>query len=320
MLDVLMKIEEIGIVPVVKINRASDAVPLAKALCDGGLPCAEVTFRTDAAADAIRAMTEAFPEMLVGAGTVLTTAQADAAMAAGAKFLVSPGLNPAVVKYCVEKGYPITPGCANPSDIEQALALGLDVVKFFPAEAAGGLPMIKAMSAPYGNLKFMPTGGINANNLKTYLDFPKILACGGSWMVKPEMIDSGDFDGIRKLTQQAVETMLGFELLHIGINCTDPAEAAEAAHTFQSLFGLAVTEGTGSYFNGTAIEVMKTPGPGVHGHIAIGANYVDRAVAYLQRRGVEFDWDSALYDAKNKLKFIYLRQPVAGFAIHLKQK
>ena len=138
MLDVLKKIEEIGIVPVVKINRASDAVPLAKALCDGGLPCAEVTFRTDAAADAIRAMTEAFPEMLVGAGTVLTTAQADAAMAAGAKFLVSPGLNPAVVKYCVEKGYPITPGCANPSDIEQALALGLDVVKFFPAKQPAG--------------------------------------------------------------------------------------------------------------------------------------------------------------------------------------
>lgn len=320
MLDVLKKVEEIGIVPVVKINRASDAVPLAKALCEGGLPCAEVTFRTAAAADAIRAMTEAFPEMLVGAGTVLTTEQADAAIAAGAKFLVSPGLNPAVVRYCVEKGYPITPGCANPSDIEQALALGLDVVKFFPAEAAGGLPMIKAMSAPYGGLKFMPTGGINASNLKSYLDFPKILACGGSWMVKPEMIDAGDFDGIRKLTQQAVETMLGFELLHVGINCTDEQEAAATAHTFESLFGMTAKEGTGSYFNSTTIEVMKFVGRGTHGHIAIGTNYMNRAVAYLQRRGVELDWDSAVYDEKKQLNLIYLKNSVSGFGIHLKQK
>lgn len=320
MLDVLKKVEEIGIVPVVKINRASDAVPLAKALCEGGLPCAEVTFRTAAAADAIRAMTEAFPEMLVGAGTVLTTEQADAAIAAGAKFLVSPGLNPAVVRYCVEKGYPITPGCANPSDIEQALALGLDVVKFFPAEAAGGLPMIKAMSAPYGGLKFMPTGGINASNLKSYLDFPKILACGGSWMVKPEMIDAGDFDGIRKLTQQAVETMLGFELLHVGINCADEQEAAATAHTFESLFGMTAKEGTGSYFNSTTIEVMKFVGRGTHGHIAIGTNYMNRAVAYLQRRGVELDWNSAVYDEKKQLNLIYLKNSVSGFGIHLKQK
>ena len=320
MLDVLKKVEEIGIVPVVKINRASDAVPLAKALCEGGLPCAEVTFRTAAAADAIRAMTEAFPEMLVGAGTVLTTEQADAAIAAGAKFLVSPGLNPAVVRYCVEKGYPITPGCANPSDIDQALARGRDVVKFFPAEAAGGLPMIKAMSAPYGGLKFMPTGGINASNLKSYLDFPKILACGGSWMVKPEMIDAGDFDGIRILTQQAVETMLGFELLHVGINCADEQEAAATAHTFESLFGMTAKEGTGSYFNSTTIEVMKFVGRGTHGHIAIGTNYMNRAVAYLQRRGVELDWDSAVYDEKKQLNLIYLKNSVSGFGIHLKQK
>lgn len=320
MLDVLKKIQEIGIVPVVKINRAEDAVPLAKALCEGGLPCAEVTFRTACAAEAIKAMTEAFPEMLVGAGTVLTTEQADAAMNAGAKFLVSPGLNPAIVKYCVEKGYPITPGCANPSDVEQALSFGLEVVKFFPAEAAGGLPMIKAMSAPYGNLKFMPTGGIDANNLKSYLDFNKIIACGGSWMVKADMIDAGDFDGIRKLTQKAVEAMLGFELLHVGINSENDAQAGATAATFASLFGMTAQEGAGSYFNGTAIEVMKTVGPGTFGHLAIGTNYMDRAVAYLQRRGVEFNWESAQYDAKKKLVLIYLKDQIGGFAVHLKQK
>ena len=317
--DILKQIESIGIVPVVKINRATAAVPLAQALCDGGLPCAEVTFRTDAAAEAIRAMTAAFPDMLVGAGTVLTTQQADDAIAAGAKFIVSPGLNPKVVSHCVSRGYPITPGVATPSEIEQALALGLDVVKFFPAEAAGGLPMIKAMSAPYGKLKFMPTGGINANNLRSYLEFPKIIACGGSWMVKSDLLDTGDFDAIRDLTRQAVETMLGFRLLHVGINCDDPTHAADVADTFQSLFGFAATEGRGSFFNGDAIEVMKTPGPGVHGHIAIGTPFVSRAVAYLQRRGVAFDWDSALYDGAQQLKFIYLAQPVAGFAIHLKQ-
>ena len=147
--EVLEKIQEIGIVPVVVLDDAKDAAPLAKALMDGGLSCAEVTFRTDAAEESIRIMSEQFPDMLVGAGTVLTTDQVDRAVAAGAKFIVSPGLNPRIVKYCVEKGILITPGCSNPSDIEQALENGLEVVKFFPAEAAGGLPMIKAMAAPY---------------------------------------------------------------------------------------------------------------------------------------------------------------------------
>ena len=153
--EVLKKIEEIGIVPVVVLNDPKDAEPLGQALCDGGLPCAEVTFRTSAAAESIRIMSEKFPEMLVGAGTVLTTEQVDQAVEAGAKFIVSPGLNPRVVKYCVEKGIPVTPGCANPSDVEQAIECGLDVVKFFPAEQAGGLAYIKAIAAPYVGMKFI---------------------------------------------------------------------------------------------------------------------------------------------------------------------
>lgn len=320
MQEVLKQIEAIGIVPVVKIDRAEDAVPLAQALCDGGLPCAEVTFRTAAAADAIKAMTDAFPNMLVGAGTVLTTEQADAAMAAGAKFLVSPGLNPAVVKYCVEKGYPMTPGCANPSDIEQALALGLDVVKFFPAEAAGGLAMIKAMSAPYGSLKFMPTGGINAANLNTYLDFPKILACGGSWMVNADMINAGDFEGIRALTRQAVEQMLGFTIAHIGINCNGADDARAVSGSFASLFGFEAKEGNSSIFAGTGVEVMKSNGLGAKGHIAVRTNYLNRAIAYLERQGVRFNADSAKFNAKGKMVAIYLEQEIGGFAVHLVQK
>lgn len=203
--EILEQIHELGIVPVVVLNDAKDAAPLAKALCDGGLPCAEVTFRTAAAEASIRIMTEQFPEMLVGAGTVLTKDQVDRAVSAGAKFIVSPGLNPEIVKYCVDKGILITPGCANPSDVEQALAYGLDVVKFFPAEPAGGLKMIKAMAAPYVGVKFMPTGGINQNNVREYLAYDRILACGGSWMVKGELVDAGEFDKIEELTREAVE-------------------------------------------------------------------------------------------------------------------
>lgn len=203
--EVLAKIQEIGIVPVVVLNDAKDAAPLAKALCEGGLPCAEVTFRTDAAEESIRIMSEQFPDMLVGAGTVLTTEQVDRAVAAGAKFIVSPGLNPRIVKYCVEKGILITPGCCNPSDVEQALENGLKVVKFFPAEPAGGLKMIKAMAAPYVGVKFMPTGGINQNNVRDYLAYDRIIACGGSWMVKGDLIDAGDFEKIKELTKEAVE-------------------------------------------------------------------------------------------------------------------
>ena len=202
---ILKQIEETGIVPVVVLNDAKDAEPLAQALCDGGLPCAEVTFRTDAAEESIGIMTEKFPDMLIGAGTVLTTEQVDRAVAAGAEFIVSPGLNPKVVKYCVDKGILIIPGCANPSDVEQAIEYGLEAVKFFPAEQAGGLAYIKAIAAPYVSMKFMPTGGINPDNVKAYLAYDRILACGGSWMVKSGFINAGEFDKIKAMVKEAVE-------------------------------------------------------------------------------------------------------------------
>ena len=302
---------KIGIVPVIALDDAKDAEPLAKALCEGGLPCAEVTFRTAAAEESIRIMAEKFPEMLVGAGTVLTTEQVDKAVNAGAKFIVSPGLNPKVVAYCVSKNIPIVPGCANPSDIEQAIELGLDVVKFFPAEAAGGLNMIKAMSAPYTSVKFMPTGGINANNLIDYLNFGKIVACGGSWMVSKDMVAAGEFDKIAKLTNEAVTKMLGFELKHIGINENDEASASSDADK---------KAGNSSIFAGTAIELMKAPYLGKNGHIAIGTNYIERAVYHLEKRGAEFDYDTAKRDAKGVLKAIYLKGEIGGFAVHLVQK
>ena len=202
--ELLRKFQELGIVPVVVLDNAKDAEPLAKALCDGGLPCAEVTFRTDAAEESIRIMAQKFPNMLVGAGTVLTIDQVDRAVAAGAKFIVSPGLNPKVVKYCVEKNIPITPGVQTPSEIEQALEFGLDVVKFFPAEPAGGLKMIKALAGPYVNLKFIPTGGISTKNAPEYLGYDKILAVGGSWVASKDLINAGKFDEIAKITRESV--------------------------------------------------------------------------------------------------------------------
>ena len=194
-----------AVVPVVVLDDAEDAAPLAEALVKGGLPCAEVTFRTEAAEESIRIMSEKYPEMLVGAGTVLTTEQVDRAVATGAKFIVSPGFDPEIVDYCMEKNIPVFPGCVSPSEVAQAVKRGLKVVKFFPAEQAGGLAMLKAMAAPYTMLKFMPTGGINTKNLKEYLGFSKIICCGGSWMVKGDMIKNKEFDKITEMTKEAVE-------------------------------------------------------------------------------------------------------------------
>ena len=196
---------EFGVVPVVVLEEAKDALPLAKALVEGGLPCAEVTFRTEAAEESIRLMSEKYPEMLVGAGTVLTTKQVDRAAAAGAKFIVSPGFDPEIVDYCLEKKIPVFPGCITPSEVAQAVKRGLEVVKFFPAEQFGGVSTIKAMAAPYVGLKFMPTGGVNAKNLESYLSCDKIIACGGSWMVKGDLVKAGKFDEIKAMTEEAVK-------------------------------------------------------------------------------------------------------------------
>ena len=318
--EVLTKIGKIGIVPVVALDRAEDALPLGKALMIGGIPCAEVTFRTAAAKESISIMTSNFPDMLVGAGTVLTCKQVDEAVAAGAKFIVSPGLNPEVVKYCVDKGIPVTPGVATPSEVEQAIGLGLDVVKFFPAEAAGGLPMIKAMSAPYTSMKFMPTGGINKDNIATYLAFNKVLACGGSFMVDKKLIAAGRFDEVTRLSREAVDAVLGFSLAHIGVNCETESEALEDADRFDLLFGFTKKDGNSSVFAGTVAEFMKTPYLGAKGHIAIGSTNVERAVFHLTLRGAKFDEDTAKYDPTGKLKAIYMTDEISGFAVHLVQK
>ena len=316
----LEQLECTGIVPVIKLENTADAVHLAKALYDGGIRCAEVTFRAAGADKVISDMVKAYPDMLVGAGTVLTIDQCDRAIESGAKFCVAPGLNPKIVEHCLKKGVPFTPGVANGSQIEQAMELGLDFVKFFPAEQAGGLPYIKAISAPYASMKFMPTGGVNENYLNTYLAFKKIVCCGGSWIVPDKLVRAGKWDEITALCRSAVKKMLGFEIAHVGINCENESEAGDVSSKFMNMFGWEQKVGNSSIFAGSLIECMKSPFRGANGHIAVSCNNVRRAVYQLGNQGVRFDMSTAKYDADGRMTVVYLDDEIGGFAVHLVEK
>ncbi len=318
--EILQTISRIGIVPVIAIEDADKAVPLARALAEGGLPAAEVTFRTAAGEEAIRRIAAEVPDVLVGAGTVLTKEQVDRALDAGAKFIVSPGFNPEIVKYGISKGALMLPGTATGGEMEQAMALGLEVVKFFPAEQNGGVEKLKALAGPYRNLRWMPTGGVNTKNMLDYLSFDQIVACGGTWMVKKDLIEGERWEEITRICKDAVKTMLGFTLHHVGFNCANEQEAQETAQTLCAIFGLEYKAGNSSIFAGKAVECMKQPYLGKNGHIAIGTNSVDRAVYHLSRRGVAFDESTRKTDAKGKTTTIYLKNELSGFAIHLVQK
>ena len=316
--EILEKIGEFGLVPVVKIEKAEDALSLGKALVEGDLPVAEITFRTGAAEEAIRILTGELPELLVGAGTVLSVDQAQKAVSAGARFIVSPGFNPKVVDYCVENGIPVTPGINSPTQIEMALDRGLEVVKFFPAEASGGLALLKAMAAPYSGLQFIPTGGIDQNNLMAYLSNSRVHACGGSWMVKTDLIASGSFDEITRITKNAVSTMLGFAVAHLGIHEEGRDRASAAATFLSNLFFFSVDEKTASIFAGQNLEIAYSPFPGRKGHIAISTNHMQRAVAYLKRKGISILPETAK-EKDGKLTAVYIDGQVSGFAVHLIQ-
>ena len=317
--ELLTAIHDIGIVPVIAIDDAKKAVPLAKALVEGGLPAAEITFRTDAAEEAIKAIVAEVPQMLVGAGTVLTKDQADRAISAGVRFIVSPGFNPVITEYVLQKGVCMLPGTATAGEMEQAMMMGLTAVKFFPAEQNGGVAKLKALAGPYRTLKWMPTGGINTGNLSDYMSFPQILACGGTWMVKKDLIENERWDEITAICKSAVKTMLGFELAHIGINSSDNEEAVRTAGSLCSLFGLENRPGNSSIFAGDGFEVMKSAGKGRNGHIAIATYDVDRAVYHLKRSGATFDESTRIKDNRGT-KVIYLKDEIGGFAIHLTRK
>ena len=317
--EVLEKIGELGIVPVIKIDDSKDALPLGKALVEGDLPIAEITFRTTAAEESIKTLANELPDMLVGAGTVLTIEQAKKAIAAGARFIVSPGFNSKIVDYCLENNIVVTPGVNSPTQVELALEKGLEIVKFFPAEASGGLAFLKAISAPYSDIKFIPTGGVSPINLLSYLSHPSVYACGGSWMVKSDFISSGNFQQITVLAKEAVSIMLGFQLVHLGINENSTEEALKSAKQLSRAFNYPVKEGNSSIFVGESFELMKKKYLGKHGHIAIATNNIQRAIAYLSRKGIN-TLKETTKESDGKLKAIYLNLDVSGFAIHLLQK
>ncbi len=315
--DICKRIHDIGIVPVIALDSVEDAAPLAKALCAGGLPVAEVTYRTAAAHDAMIEMRKACPEMIIGAGTVLNREQVDSAIDAGAEFIVSPGTNPDTIAYCIEKGIPILPGTSNAADLEVCMHYGLEVVKFFPAEQLGGIKMIKALAAPYNKLKFMPTGGVKEANVNDYLNDPVILACGGTWMIDKEALKNKDFKKIEELTRGAVKAMLGIRIKHIGIN-EESGNGEDLARQFAAFFGGNVRETSKGWFGSELVEIMnESKKRGRHGHIGVQTNNVDRAKRYYESLGYEFDEASADYDDKGNLKLIYFKEEIGGFAIHL---
>jgi len=315
MTDIFKKIFQVGLVPVIKIDDAAQAVALGKALLAGGIPIAEVTFRTNAAEAAIRALSAELPDLMVGAGTVINRDLAQKAIAAGARFIVSPGFNPSTVDYCLERNIPILPGANTPTLIEAALEKGLDTFKFFPAEASGGMTMINALSGPFANVKFVPTGGIDTANLASYAKSDAVLAIGGSWMVKSDLIQQGRWEDISNLCREAVTAVQGFSFAHLGINQADEAQAQNTAETLAA-FGFALKPGNSSIFAGPSFEVMKTPFRGEHGHIAIKCFNVERSVAYLSQFGFHGVPETAKTE-KGHLKTLYLDKRIGGFAVHL---
>ena len=298
--DTLTQVSRIGIIPVIAIGRADRAVPLARALSRGGLPAAEVTFRTAAGEEAIRRIAAECPDVLVGAGTILNVEQCDRALAAGARFIVSPGYNQELVDHCREKHVPVLPGCVNASDLIRASNSGLKTVKFFPAEASGGLTALKALAPVFPGLTFMPTGGVNTENLTAYLDYDRIIACGGTWMVKQNLIEGERWEEITGICREAVRNMLGLHLCGLGIDGTDGAEAEQTAGVFASLFGLDVRT-----------ECGGCPS------LTVGTRDVDRAVYHLSRQGIRFEESTRSTDGLGRTDRIELTSRLGGFAVRL---
>jgi len=317
-MDLLEQISLAGLVSIIKVEKAEDAVPLCNALVAGGLPTAEITFRTSAAAEAIALVKQNVKECMLGAGTVLTVEQAKEAVDAGAAYILTPGFNPKVVEYCVTNNIPILPGCGCGGDVEAAIEFGLKAVKIFPAEALGGLKFIKALSGPYNKMKFVPTGGVNEDNMNAYLAQSCVLAVGGSWIAPADLIKAGEFDKIKNIASESVKRMLGFELKHIGINNPNAEDAMKGAKMLAAITGLPINESAGGAMVGSEYEFIKGVKAGTHGHIAIGTNNITRAMWHLNRRG--FELEQPLLNAAGKVNAVYLKDEICGFAVHLLQK
>ena len=318
-MDALKTMAESGIVPVVVLDDAKDAVPTARALLAGGIRVMEITFRTAAAEESIRNVARECPEILVGAGTVITLEQCRAAVNAGARFIVAPGYDEEVVSWCVEHSIPVTPGCVTPTEIMAAMKHGLKVVKFFPANVYGGLKAMKSLSAPFGGIKFIPTGGVSDENSGEFAAAPFIHAVGGSWICPKAEIAQGNFEKITQLCANARAAYLGYEVAHVGVNTESEEASMAVCEALKRAFSFAVKPGNSSNFVSGWMEIMKSPFLGAHGHIAIRTNNMICAIADLERRGFAVDMETAKYKS-GKLLSVYLRQEIGGFALHLLAK
>ncbi|MFA5015450.1 MAG: bifunctional 4-hydroxy-2-oxoglutarate aldolase/2-dehydro-3-deoxy-phosphogluconate aldolase [Actinomycetota bacterium] len=317
--NVLERIGNMGLVPVVVIDDENLAVPTAKALIDGGLEIMEITMRTEQGILAIKKVKEAFPDMLIGAGTVLSIEKAKESVDAGAEFIVSPGLDLKIVKWCIDSGIAVTPGIVTPTEINRALEFGLTILKFFPANIFGGIKGCEALYGPYRMVKFIPTGGISNDNLQDFVSKPYIHAIGGGWLCKPADINEKKFDKITGIVKESINRLLGFELAHIGINTDNEKESLAIAKKFSDVFGFSLKEGSSSNFSGSGIEINKSMGPGTGGHIAIKTNSIDRAAFYLGRKGYQVGWNSKKVKGSKTIA-VYLENEIGGFAVHLLQK
>lgn len=313
----LEKLKKLGVLPVIKIEDPETAVPLADALRKGGLNAIEVTLRNETALSALSAIKNQFPDMTVGAGTVLDKAQADEAISAGADYLVAPGFNRELVEYCNEKGTEMVPGCTTATEMDEALRLGLSTVKFFPAETMGGVAALKLYSGPFSSLSFVPTGGISFDNLESYLRTPCVAACGGSFMAKAELIKAHDWNAITENCKKAVKMSLGFELAHVGINNENEETALANAKALEAMLGLQVRNGNSSAFCGKDVEFMKTMFYGENGHIGFYTNSVYRAKAWFEKEGIAIREESIKVKPGGIYQAFYLKEEIGGFAIHV---
>ncbi len=312
--------DQTGILPVINIPHASLAVDVAAALRRGGVNAIEVTLRSADSLKSIQTIKSAFPDMTVGAGTVLDTDAVDKAIGNGADYIVSPGYDDDVVAYCIKRGIQIVPGCVSPSEIQKAVNHGLRVLKFFPAELNGGIEAIQLLSGPFPGVKFIPTGGITFENLGKYLKSKKVVACGGSYMATKTQIENGDYDAITTACKKAVDISLGFSLAHIGINCDGEENATAQAEAISKIFRIKPRSLTGAVFAGDAVEAVISGGLGTHGHIGFYTNSIARAMAYFEAMGIPLHKDGIKRNQNGEIICVYLKDEIGGFALHVVER
>ena len=319
MKEIEKNIKEVGLLPLVSLDDLDKARKLARIMVEEQVPIMEVALRTNQALEIIKMISQEFPTIILGAGTVHTVEEAKKALENGAEFIVSPGINEDLISYCLEEEVPIYPGVATASEVERVRSFGLKTCKFFPAQASGGAKMLGQLKGPFEDMTFIPTGGISSDNMLDYLSLDNVLAIGGSFLCASDQVNKEDWDQVRKDIKEVIKKQYGFELLHLGLNSKDDEEAKKSVEILSFLFDKDVFENKASYFVGDIFEVMKFDFLGDHGHVAIATNDITRAISYCERKGFDFDYETKAY-AEDKLIAIYFKEQIAGWAFHLRSK